>query len=54
MGVSLHDMLQTGPAHISTIGFGLMEVSSASRVPKPPANKTTFMKFLKKLNAGDY
>ena len=29
---------------ISTIGFGLTSVSSASRVPRPPAKITTFMR----------
>ena len=30
---------------ISTIGFGLIEVSSERRVPRPPASKTTFNLF---------
>jgi len=32
-----------GSPPISTIGFGLMTVSSARRVPNPPARITAFM-----------
>ena len=32
-----------GMPPISTIGFGLFILSSAMRVPAPPANKTTFI-----------
>jgi hypothetical protein len=34
---------------ISTIGFGLIEVSSEIRVPSPPARITAFIRSLEKV-----
>jgi len=41
-GIAPHDVPERGRPPISTIGFGRLSVSSASRVPAPPARITVF------------